>query len=180
MERIFEVETRGVLTKQQYDELIKFMDKNADKKEIDNRHTVFFMIKDKTLKVAEKIDQKSAKIALKLGNIATSKAQEEFEISIKPEETETAIKIFENLGFTDIQDTRQNRINYWYKEYEFAIKWSKDLSYHFEAEILINDKNKIDEEYTKMADFIKKELNLNVLTEQEFIDICNKVDNQYK
>lgn len=180
MEKIFEVETRGVLTKQQYDDLIEFMDNNADKKEVDNRHTVFFMIKDKTLKVAKKIDHNSAKIALKLGNIATSKAQEEFEISIKPEETETAIKIFENLGFTDIQDTKQNRINYWYKGYEFAVKWSKDLSYHFEAEILINDKTQINYEYNKMSEFIKKELNLDVLTEKEFIEICNKVDKQYK
>lgn len=180
MTKIFEVETRGVLTEEQYNSLIKFMDDNADKKEKDDRHTVFFMIPNKTLKVANKVDRNKAKIALKLGDIATSKAQEEFEISIQPEEMETALKIFEHLGFTDIQDTKQSRINYWYNGYEFAVKWSKDLSFHFEAETIVDSEDKVDDAYAQLVSFIEDKLGLKVLTKDEFKDICEKVDSSYK
>lgn len=174
-----EIEVRGALTKNEYNDLLSFMGKNAKNKEADNRITTFFMIPDKTLKVAHKLDQRKCKIALKLGDIVSSSHQTEYEIDIKPEQFNLTVELFKHLGFTETQETRQDRINFTLNGYEFAVKWSKDLGYHFEAETVVDENADINAERAKLEHFVTSDLGLKILSEQEFAEICSRVDSEY-
>ena len=111
MHKNIEVEIRGLLTKEGYAQIINFLDKEGQNKELDDRKTTFFVMPEKTLKITEKVSQKKAKISLKTGDIVKDSSQTEFEIDINPSEFEAAENIFIKLGFTQIQRTEQRRIN---------------------------------------------------------------------
>ena len=175
-----EIEVRGILTEKAYHNLLAFMEEKAQNKEADNRITTFFMIPEKTLKVTHKVDQEKCKIALKLGDIVTSSHQTEYELDIKPEHFHLAVDLFKHLGFTDIQETKQDRINFMLNGYEFAVKWSKDLGYHFEAETVVDENADINAERAKLEHFVMNDLGLKILSEQEFAEICSRVDAEYK
>lgn len=174
-----EVEIRGFLTENKYRNLGKYLDENAKSKTIDDRETVFFMIPGATLKIARQLQKNTAKIALKTGQISKG-GQKEYEIEIKPDAFEEAVDLFKELGFKDIQRTSQKRVDYKYRNWcEISLKWSKDWGYHFEIEKVIS-KNELMGKTRKKLMEIAKELGLNVISEDEFMEFAAKVDEKYR
>lgn len=165
--RNLEVELRGKMSDDEYQNLITFLDQNGTDKELDNRKTVFFKLDGKTLKVTSRLSKNTAKIALKMGDILSSKFQEEFELNFNPEEFDIAVNIFKNLGFDKIQYTTQNRINYKYKGFDFSVKWSEDWGYHFEIDTVVDIEEKIDEARTSIRNLAEK-MGLKIMMEEEF------------
>lgn len=178
MNKNIEVEIRGLLSEAEHTSISDFLEKEGQNKEVDNRKTTFFIMPDKTLKIAEKVSKGKAKISLKTGDIVKDSSQTEYEVDIKPEEFDIAEKIFLNLGFDQIQHTEQKRINYTYKGVEFAVKWSIDWGYHFEMEKMVSseeDVEKARKELMQMA----QDLNLSVMSEEEFGRRCAEIDAKY-
>ena len=163
-----EVEIRGIITKEEFDKAKVFLDQKSSSKVEDNRETYFFIVPNLNLKVANAKSNGTAKIALKTGS-ESQIANEELEISIKPEDTETAIKIFNHLGFDKYKRSDQIRTNYIYKELEIALKWSQDWSYHFEMEFVTDDNSKV-EELKKQLHVIASEIGLTPMTESQLED----------
>jgi predicted adenylyl cyclase CyaB len=178
MQQNIEVEIRGLLNDLEYDQIIKFLDQNGTNKEIDDRKTTFFIMPDKTLKISEKVSKGKAKISLKMGDIVKDASQTEYEIDIKPSEFNLAEQIFLNLGFDQIQHTEQKRINYSYAGVEFAIKWSVDWGYHFEMEKMLSNEDSVDEARNELNE-LAKQLNLTVMSEEEFGRRCAEIDAKY-
>lgn len=174
----FEVELRGILTKKGYDEVNKFLSKNAEILGSDDRETIFFIIPEKTLKVTRKISEPEAKIALKLGNIKTGE-QEEIEVSINPEDIDQVVKMFQGLGFNETQYTSQKRNNYRYKGVEIAVKHSDDWGYHFEIELIVGNENEIPEAKTRLKK-VTEELKLKVMSEEEIKKMCEAIDAKHR
>jgi len=173
-----EVEIRGFLNKNKYKKLISFLDKHSRVKDIDHRETVFFIIPKKTLKVTKQISKNSAKIALKVGEIGRN-IQEEYEVSIDPQDFDLMVNLFKKLGFTQVQYTLQKRNNYRYKNYEIAVKWSKDWGYHFEIEKVIQDPALAEETKRELNQFARK-LGLKTMSEREFSEFAAKVDKSHR
>lgn len=173
-----EVEFRGILSKRRYEELLNFFKKHAEDLGEDNRETVFFIIPDKTFKVTKNISKNKAKIALKVGNIKTGK-QEEIEIPLDIKEVGKTINLFKALGFDELQYTSQKRHNFLYEGIEFAVKHSDDWDYHFEAEMIVSDKNQVRDAEQKIRKVCQK-LNLRLLTEQEIKEMCERIDADYR
>lgn len=180
--KAFEIEVRGLLNKEQYDKLVSFLDNNAERKEKDNKITDFFEIPNSTLKVANCTDKQNAKIAFKLGDIASSIAQEEFEFPIEIAQTDNMVKLFTkllaHLGHPIIYHVEQKRVNYWIEDYEFAVKWTESFGYHYEAEVIVSDKSEINKTREKLEEYVKS-LDLPVMNEKEFIELANQVRNNH-
>ena len=178
MTKNIEVEVRGLLNEGKYNFLIDYLDKNGTDKEIDDRKTTFFIMSEKTLKISEKKSKGIAKISLKVGDIVKDLSQKEFEITIEPKDFDIAEKIFYNLGFTQIQHTEQKRINYNYKNCEFAVKWSVDWGYHFEIEQMVELESEVEQSNQKLLS-LAKELDLTLMSEAEFGKRCAEIDEKY-
>lgn len=169
-----EVEIRGIFSEEEYERLIKFLDENAEVLGQDNRETTFFIIPEKTLKVAKALSKGTAKIALKIGNIKTGQ-QEEIEINISPDDFDKAVKTFISLGFGEIQHTFQKRRNYKFNGAEIAVKFSEEWGFHWEMDSVIEEEDKIDLERNKLLD-IAKNLSLNAMTDEEIKILCDEID----
>ncbi len=169
-----EVEIRGIFSEDQYKKLIGYLDANSTVLGPDDRETIFFIIPDKTLKVAKALDKGTAKIALKIGNIKSGE-QEEIEMSISPDDFNKGAKIFELLGFTEIQHTFQKRRNYLYKDAEIAVKYSEEWSYHWEMDTVVDSKDQISSTREKLLQ-IAKDLGLTAMTDEEIRKLCDEID----
>jgi adenylate cyclase class IV len=139
----FEVEIRGIITEEQFTDCLSQFKRENLRAEQDDRETTFFIIKDATLKVANLINKKSAKISFKSGDIVKTVGQQEIEIDIPQDQVLAAVNLFLALGFTETQLTHQKRFNVNVDGAEISLKWSKDWLFHFEAEIVVTDKAEI-------------------------------------
>lgn len=175
----YEIEIRGLLTKDQFDSILDDLKGRADKFEEDNRETLFFMIPNATLKVAKMVSKKLAKIAYKSGDIVRSAAQREIEFSIPIDACDDAIEMFSLLGFADTQSTSQIRYNAVLGDIEISLKWSKDWGYHFEAEIISQTESDIDGLKERLESYCAS-IGLNAMTSAEFEGFRQQIDASHK
>jgi len=179
MKKNIEVEVRGLLTKEEYNKLIEYLDKKAQGKEVDDRKTTFFLIPEKTLKVSEKISQGKAKVALKIGELTKVPAQTELEFEFHPRDFETVVDVFKNLGFTKIiPNSIQKRINYSLDGACISVKWSREWGYHFEIDCNLDASESIEEAHQYLRQIAHK-LGVNIMSEKEFARHASKIEARY-
>ncbi len=175
-----EIEFRSIIDKSRYNELKKFLARNAKDLGEDNKDVAFFIIPDKLLKVVNNISKKSAEIVFKANKIGNGSSFKETHIFINQNDIDKAIEIFKVLGITDnIMCSFQKRHNYLYKSVEIALKYSGHWGYHLELEIMINnlkDKIKAEEKIKKVAD----ELGIHLMTDKELKEFTQKAEMEYK
>jgi hypothetical protein len=169
-----ETEIRGKLSKDKFDELTKFLSKNAVLSDEYNRLTVDISPGfNRKLRIWDQVNKKldnnqidlrlkksgqDEKIVVKVGYYA-SKDREEFEINIKEGELINALKLFESLGYKDGMIYEWKSWIYKYKGFE--IKLTEYPAGYHEWEI---------ESVGSVADpnDLAKELSLKPFTEEEF------------
>ncbi|HKM20278.1 MAG TPA: CYTH domain-containing protein [Candidatus Dojkabacteria bacterium] len=161
-----EVEYRSICSEEDYNRIMNFLLENGEDLGEDDKDSSFYILDKKLLKVVKNISKNSAKISLKLQEVGDGSGQEEFEYEIPIESVETAKEVFKHLGFTERIDSYQKRHNFIYKGIEFAVKYSKDWSYHIEMEILIDSEDERAEAERKIED-VAKELGIKLMTDEE-------------
>ncbi len=175
-----EIEYRSMVDKKKNDELLKFLSAHAEKDlGEDDKTTYFFILPDKLLKVVNNLSKRSAKLVLKLNKIGHGSNFEEIEIPISQSDVENSAKMFELLGFTDVQKSFQKRHNFIYSGVEFAIKYSEEWGYHVELEIVVNSLDQKPAAEKKIA-AIAKELNLKLMTDEELKKFTKEIDDKYR
>ena len=174
-----EVEFRSIFKENKYNELKKFLSSRSEDLGEDNKDVYFFLFPDKLLKVVNNLTRKTAKLVLKLNRIGKGSDFEEIEIPIKPEDTNSAVKIFTSLGFTEMQNTYQKRHNYLYQGVELALKYSNTWGYHLELEIVVSDQKKVPEASNQIKK-VANELGVTLMTEPELAAFVKEVDANYK
>ena len=121
-----EIEYRSMINKKKNDELLNFLNANAEKDlGEDDKTTYFFILPDKLLKVVNNISKRSAKLVLKLNKIGNGSNFEEIEIPISQSDVEKSTKMFELLGFTDVQKSFQKRHNFIYSGVNLPLNTAK-------------------------------------------------------
>lgn len=175
-----EIEFRSIFGRLKYNELKRFLDKNARDLGEDNKDVSFFLLPDKIVKVVNNISKKSAKIVIKLNRLGRGSSDfEEIEIPINPSDFEKAVKLFSALPFDQIQNSYQKRHNYKYKGVELALKYTESWGYHMELEIVVDDisrKKEAEEKIKSVAD----KLGIRVMTEEEITEFARRIDEQYE
>lgn len=163
MENI-EVEIRSFITKEKYEELLIFFNKNSEKIKEDYQETIYFNSNEDLR--TQKSDS-HAKIWLKKGKIHDD-FREEIEIKFNKEDFEKANKIFESIGLnTKIKWYRlRNQFNW--NNIKVCLDYTKGYGYIIELEKLTNNENK--EEALEELKQKLKELNISLTPKQEFED----------
>lgn len=173
-----EVELRGQMSEEKFNEVKKTLSEVSEKSWEDDRDAAFFVIPNVNLKVSKYVSKDKAKIVFKNAH-ESAKSAEEIEIPIQGFDYEKAIRIFEELGFNKYNRTEQKRTNYIYKGIEIAIKWSKDWSYHFEMEKVVERESEVEQAQNDLEQ-LAKELSLTPMSEDEIktlIENINKNNN---
>lgn len=170
-----EVEYRGMLTKEKFDALKEFLEKEGKfVKEKDRFSIIYFPRGKERLKVSKspldlrvRITNKKAEIVMKYGKSSGADARKEFSFPIASEQFEEAIEFLFIMGFYYGVLQATKTYVYTYKGIEFAVVYAPIFGdYYFEAEILAND-DSVESANQKITDVIK-ELDLSVLSEKEF------------
>ena len=169
-----EIEYRSIVSKKDYERIMDFLKKNAEDLGEDDKDSSFYILDKKLLKVVKNVSKDTAKITLKLQEVVDGSGKEEFEYIIPVESVDTAKEVFKNLGFTERIDSYQKRHNFMYKGVEFAVKYSKDWSYHIEMEILIDTEDERFNAESKIKE-VAEELGIKLMTDKEQKELVKNI-----
>jgi adenylate cyclase class IV len=173
---MLEIEKRGFLTEEQYNNLLDFLNKNGKSLGADDKDVVYYIYSDKLLKAVHNISKGNAKISLKMNKIGASSVFPETEVFFSENDFDKIKLIFEKITEPDkVMKGIQKRKNFLYKGCEFAIKWSKEWGYHFEVEIVVKDENEVSKAEEKLEE-VAKELEIKILTENELKEFTKKAE----
>ena len=145
--KCIEIELRGTLWQQEYRKLKRYLDKESESCQNDDKTSYFFVTENKVLKVVEQ--GSSWFLVLKKWD-ETNSVLEELQVTVQNDYISDMLDMLMHLGYTKINKVQQKRTNYSYKWAEISLKYTKDWWYHFEIE---STTDKIEE-----ADSIKKKL----------------------
>ena len=175
---MIEIEKRGLLTLEKYNEILSFLDKNSESLGEDDKDVVYYIYPDKLLKVVHNLSKKNAKVSLKMNKLGDGAPTLETEVVFSSLDFEKMKYIFDVVGQApQVIEGDQKRKNYLYKECEIAIKWSKDYGYHFEIEKVTENKEdviKMEEDILNVAN----ELGLTPMTDEEIKQLQRKIESE--
>jgi adenylate cyclase class IV len=177
---MIEVEERGLLTEEKYNELLAFLDKHAESLGEDDKDVVYYIYDDKLLKVVNNISKKNAKVSLKMNKLGDGVATLENEVTFSADDFSKMKDILDTIANPNqIIEGRQKRKNYKYKECEIAVKWSKDYKYHFEIEKILESEVGVNSAENEL-DVLVEELGLVSMKNDELKQFQQKVQDNAK
>ncbi|MEP7103317.1 MAG: CYTH domain-containing protein [Candidatus Dojkabacteria bacterium] len=171
------LELRGQLEEIKFNEVKARLSKESSKEWPDDREVAFFIIPNINLKVTKYLSKNTAKIVYK-NALSSEVLAEELSIPINPEDFEGTVRIFTELGYTNVQRSNQKRTNYLYKDVIIALKYSEDWKYHFEIERIIKPEERGDIVRDTMES-IATELGLIVMSSEEINNLIVKVNQEH-
>ncbi len=200
MKQDIEVELRGLLTKDQFDDLSTNLSEKSGLKEEKNRilldYSTFLPgegLEDRKKDIRVRVTNGIPEIVVKIGAWGGSESRRELSFRGNPGTFDTLVEIFGQLGFTKaVLCERRTRV-YDYKGVEFALVEVPNHSYFFEAEMMAHREADFCETEGVIRE-VCSELGLSVMTKEDFfqyVETLNKeangvfefgsyVDNQFK
>lgn len=174
-----EIELRARFDQDKHNQLLGYLHKHGEDLGVNNKHLFLYVLPDKLLKVVENLSAGTAKISLKTNKIGQGSAFPEIEMDISPAVVETAIQIFNNLGFSDARHEAFNeRHDFRYKNVEIAMKHSEAWGHHAEFEILLHDSATESEKADAVARIhqVAEELGVRLMTEHELVKFTEEFE----
>lgn len=181
MSKNIEVELRSQFKRSDYERLYKYLKENAQDLGEDDKEMHFYIFPDKLLKVVNNITKQNSKISLKLNKIGNGNSFQEYELYIDQKDTETAIKIAEELtkGQVEYQYAYNLRDNFSFKDVEIALKYSNTWGYHAEFEIMVSEQAEV-EEAEKIIHELSHFLGLSIMSQEDLQNITRLIDKGYR
>lgn len=176
MNKNIEVETRGQLSKADYDRLKKYLETNGmfvEKKErilidystLNENDGMEKRTKDVRLRVTNGIPE----IIIKIGKWGADEARKEISIKAASGTFDDLVEVFAHLGWKRGVLCVRNSLVYNYKDIEFALVEVPGHSYYFEAEMMIEKAESKITAVNHIKD-ICAELKLKTFTQKDFFD----------
>ena len=178
-----EVEVRGLLTKNKYNDLIKKFDQDGkfirEKDRVllcyhDQKHKE---IENKSIDIRLRATNGMPEIITKLGKWGGAENRKELSVMINQGDFDKMVQIFGFVGLTEGYICIRKGKIYDYMNIEFSLVEVPGHSYYFEAEKMVShesDFGKIHQEIEKVC----SSLGLKIFTDQEFYDYIKKLDNE--
>lgn len=185
MKNNIEVEYRGILPKEKFDNLRKFLDKEGKfVKEKDRFSIIYFPRGKERIKVSKspldlrvRITNKKAEIVMKYGKSSGADARKEFSFPIAAEQFEEALEFLFIVGFYYGVLQATKTYVYTYQGIEFAVVYAPLFKqYYFEAEILANQESVENANQNIMS--VVKNLDLDVLSEKDFYNWLDELSSK--
>lgn len=183
MNKNIEVEIRGPLTKEEFDNLVCLFEVQARKTSekdrvlidystfleggVENRH------KDIRLRVTNGIPE----IIVKIGEWGGTEHRKELSVFTKQGEFDTLVEIFGELGFRKgMLCVRKSKV-YEYKDIEFALVEVPGHSYYYEAEKMVHEKEDADKIIKEIKN-VCKDLNLEIFDKKQFFEYIKELNDE--
>ena len=177
----YEYEERAFLSEEQFLKIKEKLDEFCVQKEIDNKHSFFFVLPDINVSVAS--SSKETKVKYKGGQLGKGNGFEEIEYNIERDSLPEAIKLFTKLLGLPPQESFQFRINYSLNDdIEIALKYTEMWGFHLEAERVYvasseSEKTLKQAESKDKLDHLASALGFRYITDQEmavFTEQCKQ------
>lgn len=183
MNKNIEIEIRGPLTKEKFDDLAHFFEVRAKKKAAKDRILIDYStfleggVENRNKDIRLRVTNGIPEIIVKIGEWGGSEQRKELSAFTKQGEFDTLVEIFGELGFCKgMLCVRKSKI-YEYKDIEFALVEVPGHSYYFEAEKMAHEK----EDPSIIIEEIKnvcKELELDVFDKRQFFEYIEKLNKE--
>lgn len=179
-----EVEHRGILTEEKFNELNKFFKKNGKFVGKKDRFSLIYfshgkdadfkLQKDNPIDLRLRITNKKSELVLKHGAWSGKDARKEFSFPVDSKKFEDMTELLQVLGlyYGGLQATKT--MVYLYKGVEFALVKVPGWGYYFEAEISANPG--LVDKANKKIDLVCCELGLEAFDGKGFYDLCNELN----
>ncbi len=174
MEKNIEVELRSFITKEKFEELLKFFSENSKLTKKDYQETFYFDHKE-DLRIQK--NNSYSKIWLKKGKLHDD-AREEIEIKFNKEEFEKLEKLFNALGNNVKIKWFRERNQFDWNGIKVCLDYTKGYGHIIELERLSNEHEKL-----KNIELLKqkfKELDLEITPKEEFENKFNYYEKNWK
>lgn len=173
---MIEVEFRARFSRDEYDRLKTLLDVHAENLGPDDKRSIYYIFKDRLLKIVHNISKKDAKISLKMNRLGEGSAFKEIEVHFSENDFDAMKELADHLDLpASVADESQQRINYIYKGCEIALKYGKTWGYHLEIEKMIPDTS-IQDQTEKEIKAVADELGLHLMSEQEIVDFIKEFE----
>jgi adenylate cyclase class IV len=183
MDKNIEIEIRGPLSKEEFDNLVKLFEVEGEKTSEKDRVLIDYSTfleggiekrkKDIRLRVTNGVPE----IIVKVGEWGGTEQRKELSAFTKPGEFDTLVEIFGELGFIKgILCVRKSKV-YEYKGIEFALVEVPGHSYYYEAEKMATNKENGDN-LIKEIENVCKELKLSIFDKKQFFEYVNKLNKE--
>jgi predicted adenylyl cyclase CyaB len=186
MDKKIEVEIRGPLSKEKFENLISFFESKGKKIMDKNRVLIDYStfleggIKNRQKDIRLRVTNGIPEIIVKIGGWGGVEHRKELSVFTKPGEFDTLVEIFAALGFgKGALCVRKSKV-YEYKDIEFALVEVPGHSYYYEAEKMTDEKEDADKIISEIKN-VCKELGLEVFDKKQFfeyVELLNKEANE--
>jgi|GEM_PF-784045 len=169
----YEYEERAFLSEEQFLKIKEKLDEICVQKEIDNKHSFFFVLPDVNISIAS--SHKETKVKYKGGQLGKGNGFEEIEYNIERDSLPEAIKLFTKLLGLPPQESFQFRINYSLDDdIEIALKYTEMWGFHLEAERVYVASSEAEKalkqaESKDKLDHLASTLGFSYITDQEMV-----------
>jgi adenylate cyclase class IV len=187
MENNIEVELRGRLTTDEYNELHTFLLREGKYKERKNRilldYSTFMPeegIANRTRDIRLRVTNGQPEIITKLGRWGGGENRKEISVLTEKGSFDRLVETYAVLGYTKAILCIRNTEVFEYKDIEFALVEVPGHSYYFEAETMVSSLDSLPDAHEKIG-AVCKDLKLNIFDDEGFykyIEVLNKEANE--
>ena len=183
MSKNIEIEIRGPLTKEKFDDLVHLFDARAKKTVEKDRVLIDYStfleggVENRNKDIRLRATNGIPEIIVKIGEWGGTEQRKELSAFTKQGEFDTLVEIFGELGFCKgMLCVRKSKV-YQYKDIEFALVEVPGHSYYYEAEKMAHE----EEDAEKIIEEIKnvcKDLGLEVFDKKQFFEYIDKLNKE--
>lgn len=179
-EKNIEVEIRGRIADEKFNELVDYFRKNAKFKQEKNRVLIDYStflpnegVEDRQRDIRLRITNGVPEIVVKFGVWGAQEVRKELSVLAQPGDFEKLVQIFAAMGFVKgMMCVRKSQI-FDYKDIEFALVEVPGHSHYFEAEIMAHSGEDADRVRATIRG-VCQELGMTIFqTDREFFDYIN-------
>jgi adenylate cyclase class IV len=183
MSKNIEVEIRGPLSKEKFEELVKLFDEKGKKKSEKDRVLIDYStfleggVENRKKDIRLRCTNKIPEIVVKLGEWGENEQRKELSILGKAGEFDLLVEIFGELGYKKGMLCERKSKVYDYKGIEFALVEVPEHSYYYEAEKMA-DKDENAEQLLEEIKNVCEELGLEVFDKTQFFKYIQKLNDE--
>jgi len=183
MDKNIEIEIRGPLSKEKFEDLAGLFEAEGKKITEKNRVLIDYStflkggVRNRQKDIRLRVTNGVPEIVVKLGKWSGADQRKELSVFTKPGKFDTLVEIFAALGFRKgVLCIRKSKI-YEYKGIEFALVEVPGHSYYYEAEKMAS-KREDSEKITHEIKDICKDLKLEVFNQKQFFEYINQLNKE--
>jgi len=171
---VFEVEIRSFISKEKYEELLEFLNKNAEFLKESDQESHYFD-SDKDLRIQR--NDEYCKVWLKKGLMHETKRQE-IELRFDKKDFEKAEELFGEIGFRPKVKWFRKRREYSWLGFDVCLDYTKGYGYILEIEKLCEEKEK--NQYLEEIKSRFKRLNIPITSKEDFDKKLRDYENNWE